>query len=395
VELPDDSIGITDLLAYHECPRRFSYGMRRHTGVGLQSDDETPESGSYATAYGSAIHTIIEEVENGASDNDALQAAFQGYAHELDPSDLDLLRADLETYRARDAGNVRTIAVEDEFRVPLFKHNGRTIYFRFKLDRLYERLDAPGHFIHVDYKSSRHAKSEAEVHSDKQMWAYNFGIYEFWPEVERLSQLYDQLRYGQVPTSKNAQQREQMREWLIRGATAVLENDDWQPDELLPARKNAWCAWCPITESCPVITALTEFALLEIETLAPAEKEGRKTVLNLDESLLGEYVERLEDAKQAIRILERFRDSVNSLIKRMPEADRLDLGYRLRGKKLRVWTPQHKAELHERLGDEFYELVGVTKSGLESIFADDPETLAWALDRALETAGAESVVKAT
>jgi hypothetical protein len=189
VELPNNSIGITDLLAYHECPRRFSYGMRRHTGIGLQSDAETPESGSYATFYGSAIHKIIEEVENGATDNDALQAAFDGYAHALDPGDLDMLRQDLATYRARDAGFVKTIANEDEFRVPLGKIDGKQISFRFKLDRLYERLDAPGHFVHVDYKSSRHAKSESEVHEDKQLWAYNFGIHEYWPEVERLVQL--------------------------------------------------------------------------------------------------------------------------------------------------------------------------------------------------------------
>jgi ketosteroid isomerase-like protein len=390
VELPEDSIGITDLLAYHECGRRFSYGMKRHTGIGMQSDDETPESGSYATWYGSAIHLIIEEVEDGSSDDAALQTAFARYGHALDPSDLDLLRDDLVVYRSRDPGNVRTLANEDEFRVPLFKYQGRQIYFRFKLDRLYERLDAPGHFLHVDYKSSRHAKAEKEVHGDKQLWAYNFGVHEFWPEAERLVQLYDQLRYGQVPTSKNAAQREQMREWLIRGATAIIEDEDWQPDELLEPRKNQWCAWCPIMESCPVIAALTEFALLEIETLAPAEKVGRKTVLNLDESLMGQYVERLEEAKQAIRILERFRDSVNSIIKRMPEDERLDLGYRLRGKKARVWTADQKRQIASRLGPDFFELVTVTKSGLESILADDAETLAWALDLALETAGAES-----
>jgi hypothetical protein len=394
VNLPDDSIGISDLLAYLECPRRMSYGMKRHTGIGLQSDDETPEAGSYATFYGSAIHQVIEEVEDGANDDDALQAAFDRYGHALGPADLDMLRDDLSVYRTRDPAGVRTIANEDDFRVPLFKHDGRQIYFRFRLDRLYERLDAPGHFIHVDYKSSRWPKSEEEVHKDKQLWAYNFGIYEFFPEVERLVQLYDQLRYGQVPTSKNGDQREQMREWLIRGATAVLKDEDWQGDGLLEPRKNQWCAWCPIMESCPIIDALTEFALLEIDTLAPTVKEGRKKVINLDPSLMPEYLDRLEDAKRAIGVLERYRDSVNALLKRMPDHERLDLGYKLRGRKNRVWTAEHKQALHQALGDEFYELVGVTKSGLESILADDAGTLAWALDMALETAGAESIVKA-
>lgn len=394
MELPDNAVGITDLLAYHECPRRFSYGMRRHTGIGLQSDAETPESGSYATFYGSAIHKVIQAVEDGSNDGDALQTAWDEYGHALDPGDLDMLRTDLRTYRSRDAGRVKTIANEDEYRVPLGKIEGRDVSFRFKLDRLYERLDAPGHFIHVDYKSSRHAKSEAEVHADKQLWAYNFGIHEFFPEVERLVQLYDQLRYGQVPTSKNDQQREQMREWLIRGASAVMRDESWQGDDLLEPRKNEWCAWCPITESCPVIAQLTEFALLEIETLAPTYKEGRKTLIELHESMMPEYIERFEEAKQAIRILERFRDSVAGLVKKMPEEDRLDLGYKLRGRKASVFTAGHLREIHDAVGSEFYELVSVTKSSLESNLADDPETLAWALDLALETAGAESLVKA-
>jgi hypothetical protein len=182
------------------------------------------------------------------------------------------------------------------------------IYFRTRVDRLYERLDAPGHFIHVDYKSSRHAKSESEVHDDKQLWAYNFGICtSTGPRSSDLVQLYDQLatarcRRRRTATAARADARVAHR----AGATAVIEDEDWQADGLLEPKKNQWCAWCPIMESCPTSPQLTEFALLEIETLAPTVKEGRKTVVELDPGLLPEYLYRFENAQEAVKILERF-----------------------------------------------------------------------------------------
>jgi hypothetical protein len=34
------------------------------------------------------------------------------------------------------------------------------IYLRTRIDRLYQRLDNPGVFVHVDYKSSRWPKTQ-------------------------------------------------------------------------------------------------------------------------------------------------------------------------------------------------------------------------------------------
>lgn len=396
MKLPDNSVGITDLLADRDCPRRFSYGMKRHTGLGRQSDDQTPEAGSYATDYGSCVHDVLRYVEDGYDDGDAIQKAWNTWGHRLEPGDVALLREDVRTYRTRDFPRTRVLSNENEFRVPLFVHpvHGQ-IYFRFKLDRLYERLDSPGTFIHVDYKSSRHAKSQAEVHKDLQMWAYNFGIYEFWPECERLLQAYDQLRYGQIPTHKSAAQREQMRDWLIAATTAVLEDEDVRDDGLLRPRKNQWCAWCPIMESCAVVPELTDFARVELDALIPTEKVGRKLVPQVDPEKIRLYTERMDDAKIAEQVLKRYNESVKRVLRDMPAEDRQELGYHLRSRKKTTFTGQAVRELHRRLGEEFYELVGVTKTGLESYLEDDPELLEWALSLATETAGPEVLSRRT
>jgi hypothetical protein len=392
MQLPDDAVGITDLIAYRDCPRRMSYGLRRHTGKAQQSDERTPEAGSYATAYGSAIHDAIQALEDGYDVEDAIQVAWNRWGSWLEPGDVDLLREDLAIYLQRDFPGTRTIASEDEYRIPLFVHKGRQIWFRFKIDRLYERLDAPGVFIHVDYKSSRHAKSEQEVHEDVQMWLYNFGIHEFFPECERLFQFYDQLRYGQVPTSKSADQRRQARDWLIKQITAVLEDEDVREDGLHRPKKNRWCAWCPVMESCPVIEELTEFGLVEIAALAPQEKVGRKKVVQLAEDRVPEYVERLGEVKHAIGVLERFEKAVSRLIKEMPADRRAELGYELKERKASNFSPRAAEELHDRLGERFYELVQLTKTGLEKNLKEDPELLEWALSLAEEEVGAAVLV---
>lgn len=392
MKLPGNAIGISDLLAYRDCPRGFSYGMRRHVGVGAQDDHRTPEAGSPQTAYGSAIHGCIRDVENGDSDEDAITRAFRRWGRRLEPDDRRRLADDLGVYRARDATGVRTIAAEDEFRVPLFRHNGELVYFRFLLDRLYERVDAPGHFIHVDYKSSRWWRTQADVDRDLQMWAYNWGIFEFFPECVALEQVYDQLRHGQLRTRKTEEQRAEIRPWLIDTATAILEDEDYQPDGLLPHTFNQWCPWCPVLESCPVIGDLTDFALTRIAALAPTHQQGRRRVVELDPDRVQEYAGHLETVKTARAVLKRFDDSVRGLLRELPDERRRQLGFGLQERTSTVYTPEAIRAMHARLGARFYDVVGITQTRLESALGDDAGLLQWALGLAERQAGTTSVV---
>jgi hypothetical protein len=283
---------------------------------------------------------------------------------------------------------------EEEFRVPLLDHDGRRIFFRGRIDRLYERLDAPGHFIHIDYKSSRWPKTQADINEDEQLWAYNFALHEWLPEMTSLLQFHEQLKFGQLHTRKTPDQRRQMGDWLRLNVEAILNDDDVRPDGLLKHSKNQWCAWCPILESCPIVPELTDFALMELELLAPTQKIGRKSVPFLEPDRIEEYMVELAQAKDAQAILGRFTDAMRDLILRMDEVERVTYGYKLQPRKKTTFTGSAMEQLHDMLGPEFYEVASVTKTALEAHFEGDESGLQSALDLAVEEAGASAVVKA-
>lgn len=366
MQLPNDSIGISDINAWRDCPRRMSFSMKRHTKEG-----EPPEA-AIEHAYGSCIHDVFQAIEeNGLSDELAVAAAFDKWAWALEPDDLDQLKKDVKTYRERDFIGVRTLAVEEEFRVPLLEHEGRTVYFRFRLDRLYQRRDNASVFIHVDYKSSKWRKTEAEVHKDTQMWAYNWAIHQFFPECATLIQHYDQLRYGSITTRKSDEERARIAEWLREQVRAILADDSVQEsDGLLEPRFNQWCPWCPIVGSCSVIDHLSDFARSEIVALTPS-KEVADTV-GLDATPFEQYVEKLDEVEGAEKVLAEYKDRVRDIIKKLPTSERERMGFKLSGRNSDVFTPEAMRAMHELLGDEFYLLVGVTKKRLDDLFANDP-----------------------
>jgi thiol-disulfide isomerase/thioredoxin len=365
MQLPNDEIGISDIMAHRECPRRMSFSMKRHTTEG-----EPPEA-AREHAYGSCIHDVFQAIEEkGLSDELAIAAAFDKWSWALEPDDLEQLKKDVETYRERDFVGVRTLAVEQEFRVPLLEHEGRTIYFRFRLDRLYQRLDNASVFLHVDYKSSKWRKTEAEVHKDPQMWSYNFGIHSFFPECETLIQHYDQLRYGSITTRKSDEERARIAEWLREQVRVILADDSIQPDGLLEPKFNQWCPYCPIIGSCSVIDHLSDFARSEIAALSPS-KEVADTV-GLDATPFEQYIAKLDEVEDAEKVLKEYKERVRDIIKRLPTSERERMGFKLSGRNSDVFTPEAMRAMHELLGEEFYMLVGVTKKRLDDLFADDP-----------------------
>jgi hypothetical protein len=76
----------------------------------------------------------------------------------------------------------------------------------------------------------------------------------------------------------------------------------------------------------------------------------------------------------------------------MPTDRRAELGYELKERKASNFSPRAAEELHDRLGERFYELVQLTKTGLEKNLKEDPELLEWALSLAEEEVGAAVLV---
>jgi hypothetical protein len=398
MELPFDSIGISDILDYRECPQRFAFKMRRHSPLPERfalyegEKDEPPEALDWTNAYGSAVHEAISLVEQGASDEDAIQTVWNKYGPYLDIEHLTLLREDLETFRTRTQLGWRVIAIEQDMRVPLFVYKGRQIYFRFKCDALYQHMQRPGLFLSRDYKSSAHRKSNEEVQKDLQQWAYNWALHEVFPEIGELEQEYDQLRFGVETTRKTAEQREEIKRWLIVQVTAILEDDTLVP------KQNQWCPYCPILMDCRVTHLSADWWKSRIEALAPERKVGRKVVMELSDDSEGfaYYVEILPRVEVTLKQLQKFRDSVHEVLKKMPSEERESHGYRRATKKGTKFSASALRKIHAMTQDSFYQLVSLSKTRVGEFYgtgkAADP-LAAEVLAEGEEVVGSEYVTR--
>jgi hypothetical protein len=352
VQLPNDEIGISDILAWQDCGRRMSFQMARHV-----AGQEPPEAHLTATTrYGTAFHDGVEYIErDDLTDDEAVQRLVSNGHRWLTPEDIEHLKRDFGVYRKREPLGVRTVWNEQEIRVPLFVHEGRQIYFRARIDRLYESLSTPGLYFHRDYKSSAWPKTQAEVDDDPQMESYAWAIREYLPEVEKLKQTYDQLQYGEVEIKeKDEATLLRRRDWLVLAVTAILEDEDRGPDGLLVPTFNKWCPWCPIMESCAVVPVLTDYALAEIEAADP------------DSSRFDYYVGQLEKVSTAKSVLERFERTVKSRLQSLPPHRRGEMGYEVRSKMLDRFPAEALRAAHSLMGDAaFYEAITLTKAAIE------------------------------
>lgn len=384
MQLPGNRVGISDINDYQECPKRFEFSMRRWTEAG-----EAPEAFSRNNAYGSIFHYTVHLIESERlSDNEAIQRAFDKYGTWLDPTDLEQLVEDLTTYHERDYVGVELVGSELDLSMPLFTTaDGTEIRFRGQIDRLYRRIDNPGIFIAIDYKSSAHPKSEEEVHADKQQWAYNVLVHDFYPECETLIQQYDQLRFGRIPTSKTDAQRATMRAWLIHQVQAILADEELKP------KLNDWCGFCPLLPSCEVIPQLSEYALAEIAAIAPEEKNGRRTDVKLDPDLIEVYVDELKRATKARGVLERFEKAVKKTLLNLPAGRRQELGYKTTTRGSDVFSARAMQAIHAEMGDEFYEAVSITKTTIERAFKDEPDRKERILQLADRVQGSPSLTR--
>jgi hypothetical protein len=367
--LPNNEIGISDILQYRDCAQRFAFGMRRHQPLPERfalfegERDDPPEATNPSNVYGSCIHEAISIVEKEqVSDAVAIDRAWARYGNYLDPEDLDMLKHDLQTFHTRSMPGYRLVAAEKDMRFPLFVHEGRTIYFRFKLDALYQHLQNSGVFVSRDYKSSKWRKNQDEVDADLQQWSYNLGIHEVFPECRDLTQQYDQLRFGVLPTRKTPEQRAQIKVWLIQQVKAMLADDTLAP------KQNQWCPWCPLVTECRVTHLASDYWRDRIAAIAPEEKVGRKTEVQLDPARFEEYAKLLPGVKLTIRQLQRFEETVNQTLLVMPSGRRRELGFRTRDRKGRKFNPAQLRRAQAIMGDHFYEAISLSKAALERMY---------------------------
>lgn len=369
----DWSIGISDIKGWRECPARFARGMLRHVELPphlqLRPGEraEPPGHTNWTNAYGSAIHHAIHLVDaEGYGHKRAVEAAMSEYGPWLAPADVALLFDDLQTFEARRPLGVTLVAAEADMRVPLFvTDEGQQIFFRFKLDVLYRLINNPSVFLHRDYKSTRWPKTQQEVHSDEQLWAYNFAIHEHYPECERLLQTWDGLKFGEISTSKNDAQRAQVKLWLIENVKAIMADDVYRP------KLNDFCRYCELAVPCRETKRATTFWRGKLALTAPLVKDGRKTRVALADD--GDEVERIiqEDLPEMQRVrkhIEHVEKELKEVIRELPDEDRQRLGWALQSRTSKRMPAEGLRELHAMLGDLFYELVSLPQTAIDSYF---------------------------
>jgi len=369
-------IGVSDILAWRKCPARAKFGRRRLTGK------ESPESWSPANSYGDAIHMVLSLLSSGVPLEPAVHQAFAKQAQWLEVADVEMLIQDAHKFLERQHFGVQVILSEGEISVPLFTHPEQgQIWLRGRIDLLLQKLDDPTWLTHVDYKSGKWIKSEAEVTNDIQLWTYNLLIYTWWlnthPDIfdVHIDQIYDQLRFGQVPTHKGVAQREQIRRWLIAAITAMIEDEEEAP------RWNEWCPWCPLLMDCKVIQdELTDWALTKIAALAPREerrnKDGqlskRQGPPHLDPDRIAEYVEVQKKVKRAHHALETFDELLVGLLKQLPAERLIELHRSKVERTRRAFTYEAKRELIGELGlENFLMLCDLSLAAVERYAGDD------------------------
>lgn len=365
MKLPGNAIGISDLLDWRECPQRMEHGMRRHATLPDGNKDEPPGHTNWTNAYGSAIHHAIHLVETAKLNNsDAIDLTWAIYGGYLDPEHLALLKEDLDHYRGDTPLGMELVAAEVDARVPLMVIDGVQHYFRFKLDALYRRIADPTFFYHRDYKSSAHRKTQQEVDKDLQMWSYNWGIFMLYPEIKSLLQSYEQLKFGNLTTSKNREQRAEMREWLERTVRAVLADEKMEP------KQNDWCPWCPLVATCDQTIRATKFWKGRLAVLAPKTQVGRKTMIKFgDEADDLEYMlkEVLPEMIRTRKHLDAAEKALKELLGEMASEERRELGWRLADRKTKSLTPEGMRVMHEAMGDSFYEVISLSTSAVEKL----------------------------
>jgi hypothetical protein len=203
------------------------------------------------------------------------------------------------------------------------------------------------------------------------MWAYNWSLHEYFPEIERLVQQYDQLNFGIETTEKSAAKRLEIAKWLRRQVTAILNDEDFDPrDGLLKPKFNEWCPWCSVMEDCAVIPQLTDYAQRRIALLSPHVVSVAK--LGLDATGIETYVKQLDNTGTAKKTLEVFEKRVKELLRNLPDSERKLLGWKLSPRSSDVWSEEAQRAVHEILGDDYYRLVSFSKRQLDSLFDDDP-----------------------
>lgn len=324
MKLPENSLGISDAIQFHECPKLFLRNMSRHTRSEGALDETMIGGHSEILAYGSCVHDaalIIAENPEIYLD-DAVDQAWKKWAAWLSPERHAELREDAAVVQQRSIEameNLELVCAEQELKVPIFvgrgeeggldEEEGIWYYYRFRIDALYRRKDDPTHYVIRDFKTTRRQKFQSDIDEDMQFTAYDYGVREaFGKNVNQVTIWYDQLKHGEIFSSRTERDRIKFQEYIESTIKAVLDT----PVEVVAEtyHLNEWCSWCPLLDSCGVIDHV--IGISKIDLMKNADLDGFDP--EMVENMVGQY----ETVRQAQKALKEYADRVSDFLKNNP-----------------------------------------------------------------------------
>lgn len=319
MRLPGNSLGVSDAEQFHLCPKKFFRSMLRHTREEGAPDHELIAHHSEILCFGSCVHDAALLVARNPEIylDDAVDHAWRIWSPYLQPHHHAELRQDVQVIIDRSLEAVDTldlVTAEEDWKVPVFvgradggldEEEGEWYYYRFKIDALYRRKDDPSHYVIRDFKTTRRRRWQDDIDSDMQFTAYDFGVREaLGEEVQKVTIWYDQVKHGEVFSSRDQHDRIAFQEYIESTIKAVL---DAPTEEVMDTYKlNQWCGWCPLLEGCGVVDHANDLALIEI-----AAMKG-----DMDDAPdIKPYIERYERSKLAVKALEEYNSRMSGWLK--------------------------------------------------------------------------------
>ncbi len=155
-----------------------------------------------------------------------------------------------------------------------------------------------------------------------------------------------------------------MKQWLIDNVKIILRDETFKP------KLNDWCAYCPLVVTCREPRRATAYTRGVLAMSAPLTKEGRKVkvefiedAMTIEELIAKELPQMMRTRKH----IEHVEKALKERIERMPEQERERLGWRLKERKSKDIGRDGLRELHDHMGDTFYDLVKLSITSLEDL----------------------------
>lgn len=328
------------------CPRQYK---ARYVEKRVKDDGER----SYALAYGGMFHEILFRMEeDGLNPDEALEQCFPAW---MPPEAWVEARDDLTAYLERGASptdRFATLSVENELDALLYvdEEYGPT-HLRGFVDWMGVDLDEPTTLHIVDYKTNRFPPRVDDVRGDVQLKAYHWLAMQHREKygIRRVVVHLDAVKWREIEVAYTEQEIEDWHSWCV----AVVRKM-WRDTEGKPVA-NPGCAFCPVREDCPEFIGLPAVGSDLSQGLKGLEDPERKL--------------QWRDAANKVRLLlEKAVKSIDDEFRQRAEGEGGLVVGDTRWTMETEWSNEFDLiQLHEVLGDRFYEVVSTSQSRLETL----------------------------